>query len=761
MSSLQRKRIQSALRLAGLALATLAIPVTLGAKSDPSEREQAIPAADVHSRFELVVSSGAAAPVVLTADETTVVDAMLRNDGVADAENVRVNVCASSGWCDEVTIAKLPSGRQASVSFDVPGEALNLAANPHFFTIRVDPDDRFPEDNEKDNVLELAKPVMKVELRPVEPQVEPEHDEVIEIAEGQTVSYDRRDYGPNGGESENLEFRDDLKFQPHPETGFLEPRESGVDGQPRTDPRVRKLDELAKPGEFIEYLVKYSHGVSMPRLPALPDKAERYSEENVRVLTERMGMFAAVRLERIEAARGLVSLLEQRGGKVLESYTLAGTLLVSAPKGVLREFEANEQVLHIENVIDGSKPPDVADGRARIGSDPYFNGGATGAGFMALLDSGVRTSHTLFTNPDHIWFTEDCVDGDGSCNDTGSSAYDPDDDCWNHGTKTAGVLTGNGDLGNDYRGVTSGWLDSWKVYGNGCGSLNTAAVLRAYDQAVLWGDQIVIAEMQSSQGATGSIAEAADDAYDAGTITIAANGNQGPGSGSARSPAVAHKAIGVGNYDVDSLSDIGSQGDGPTSDNRYKPDIQAPTNTDTASTTSNVAITNYGGTSGATPYAAGAASVFADWFNITSLTPANGGKIYASLINSGPLEWGQFNNQEGTGKFELPLNGFLYLGSRNVTRFDNDYITINVPSGSSEISAAIWWPESSGATHRDIDLYVELPSGGTSDSSISSPSVFERVDINNPLSGTRRVRIYGYDVPTGVSQTVYYAIHVR
>src|SRR4029079_2832565 len=192
------------------------------------------------------------------------------------------------------------------------------------------------------------------------------------------------------------------------------------------------------------------------------------------------------------------------------------------------------------------------------------------------------------------------------------------------------------------------FIDSWKVYDSV--GLDNTAVHRGYDQAVLWGDQIVVAEIRPTQGSSGSIADDANDAFDAGTITIAANGNYST-AGSVASPASANKAIGVGNYDVDTLAASASQSDGPTSDDRYKPDIQAPTDTRAASNASSTALQTFTGTSGATPYAAGAASVFADWFSLTSSTSANGGEIYATLINGGPLDWGRFNNSEGTGKF--------------------------------------------------------------------------------------------------------------
>lgn len=742
----------------GLLLSTLGL-CGMAVAQEPITK---LPSGGFAKANELSIEAAWPVAQVVAPGEALRINAKVRNDGFAAAQDVVARMCLSSGNCITRSVLRIAPASASTLEFVFPVGAEHKAGNPHFVEVTVDPGNRVPESNEQDNSYSIGKPVLVADIDLPAPGQPLEHDDIIEIKDSVALRHERKDY-PNGARSKNAEYRDAFKFKPHPVTGFKESAESGVPGQPRLDPRVVGADQKARAGERLQYVVKYRHDVKMPGLPPLPDNFDRYSRKNIESLVRRAGIFEGVRRARMRAVDELAERIRGASGRVLEYYTLAGSMLVDAPKGMLDLLKGNQQVLHVEAVDDGTRPPDtVADGRDLIDSDPYFNGGATGAGFMALLDSGVRNNHTLLTAPDHIWFEEDCVNGDANCNNAGGAGYNADDDCWDHGTSSAAILTGNSNLGNDNRGVTSGWIDSWKVYPGACGGLNTTAVLRGYDQAVLWGDQIVVAEIQSTQGETGSIAEAADDAFDAGTLTIAANGNYGPLASTVASPAIAHKALGVGNYDVDSGADISSQSDGPTADNRYKPDLQAPTNTDTASTTSTTAINNFGGTSGATPYAAGAASVFSDWFNTTGLTAANAGKIYAAMINSGPLDWGNWNNSEGVGKFALPLNGTLYLGSRNVGNWDNEYVTINVPAGASEISVAIWWPENSSNTHRDIDLYLQRPDGSTSASSISSPSVFEHIKVSAPIvAGNRDIRVYGYSVPAFVSQTVYYAIHVK
>jgi hypothetical protein len=718
-------------------------------------------AGNASAAVDLMPRAAAVGPIPITPGEVLTVTAVVRNAGNSPARNVMVRACDDKGWCAGRTVSSLVGGAETVLNIPLTSAPVHLTQNPHFFTVTVDPQNKIRERDETNNTFRPDKPAFVVNLELVAPTLEEEHDVVLQIANGIALGYERIGYGPHGAPSDVTVVPEPLKGRPHPVTGHVEPTGPSGPGQPRIDPLVAAADAVLEPGQRTTYIVKFRHQVPMPRLPALVDLGDRFATANLPILERRMAMFEAVRRARIAAASELTAQIAERGGRVREHFTLAGAMLVDAPRGLLPFLYASPAVLFVESATGGDAPPDsVADGRDLIDSDPYFDGGARGAGFIALLDSGVRTSHTLFDGGARIDFWEDCVNGNGDCDDNGAAAYNPDDDCQDHGTSTAAILMGNDDLGDDSRGITESWLDSWKVYD--CGGLVHSAVHRGYDEAVAWGDQIVVAEIQCShQGSNGSIADDANDAFDAGTMTIAANGNYSA-VGSVAAPASANKAIGVGNYDVDTLAAIASQSQGPTQDNRYKPDIQAPTNTDTASTASSTTINDFSGTSGATPYAAGAASVFADWYGLTTLSAANAGVVYAGLINGGPLEWGDFDNARGTGKFALPLSGTVILGSRNVSNHENEYVVFDVPEGAEQVSAAIWWGENPSNSHRDIDLYLRRPDGSTSESSYSVVSVFEHVIVNAPITaGQRDIRIYGYDVPAGVSVTVYYAIHVR
>jgi hypothetical protein len=307
--------------------------------------------------------------------------------------------------------------------------------------------------------------------------------------------------------------------------------------------------------------------------------------------------------------------------------------------------------------------------------------------------------------------------------------------------------------------VTAITLDSFKVYPNSCGGLNTTAVLKAFEKAVAVLDRVIVAEMQGSGSHTSAISLAADAAFDAGAVVIAANGNNGPGASTVNTPANAHKAIGVGAVDVETGAQQGYQSRGPTSDGRYKPDIQTPTNAETASNASNTALQTFGGTSGATPFAAGAAALLRNWLRGASFS-IDPGQVYAHMILSGQDPY-PFNNQVGAGELSLPLHGYQWWGKTTIT----NGAVVDIPLGISgsypnTFDGALWWPETATQSHNDVDLQLIDPYGVVRASSISIPSVFERARVAGyVVPGTWKLRIRGYSVSG--SQTVYWAAHIR
>lgn len=532
-------------------------------------------------------------------------------------------------------------------------------------------------------------------------------------------------------------------------------------------------------GEREELIITFRDDLTIPRFPDPATDEARDSDTNRRAHRGADALVKEITARRAESYEPIAADLRERGRvEVRETYWLLKAMLVTMPLERVEAVAEREDILYVQPRYAGEEPPananpsdDVDDGRARMVSDPYFNLGQTG-GFIGLLDTGARFSHTLFNSPSHIAFRRDCVNGGANCN-TGTG-LNPNDDCWNHGTSSAAIITGNGNLGGPFRGVTAITLDSFKVYpsttdaAGACnGFLDAAAAVRGFQAAVAVLDRVIVAEMQGSGDERSAISVAADQAFNAGAVVIAANGNNGPNASTVNVPANAHRAIGVGNFDVQTQNQVTSQSRGPTPDGRFKPDIQAPTNTETASNASDTALRIFGGTSGATPYAAGAAALLRNWLRGGSFS-IDPGQVYAQMILSGQQPY-PFNNTTGAGPLQLPTNGWAWWGKVSVSNGQ----TIDIPIGiqganANTFDVALWWPDISFDiwvihidAHSDIDLHVIDPAGIERASSISIASVYERARVSGAVAnGTWKVRIRGYNVPWS-AQTVYWAAHVR
>jgi serine protease AprX len=529
--------------------------------------------------------------------------------------------------------------------------------------------------------------------------------------------------------------------------GSLEPDKKFTDELIEPGQRSKlhpKLQEMLQSGTggSIPLIVHFQENLEMSRFPEPATDQSRDSRVNQRALKRAAEIIKGIQSKRAGDYRELSANLEQYGAKTLDQFWLLRALLVEMPLEAVEKLAAREDVQSIEPQFAGEKPPGtVATGRADMQSDPYFGLGLTG-GWIGLLDSGVRRTHTLFTSPSHLSILEDMTGGN-----------DANDDCWNHGTSTAAVITGNANQGNNYRGVTGITLDSFKVYPRNCAGLDQAAVLRGFQRAVAVLDRVIVAEMQAGGDEQSAISSAADNAFDAGAVVIAANGNNGPGDGTVNSPANAHKVIGVGAVDVDSLGQQSYQSRGPTVDRRFKPDLQAPTNAETASSASDTARRFFGGTSGATPHAAGAAALLRNWLRGTSFS-IDPGQVYAQMILSGQQSY-PFNNTSGSGLLKMPVNGWAWWGKTTIGQHQTIDIPLNIGAGHAIFDGALWWPERNNQ-HSDIDLRLIDPQGNVRASSFSIPSVFERARVSGGLMpGVWKLQLYGYNVSG--SQTVYWS----
>jgi hypothetical protein len=545
------------------------------------------------------------------------------------------------------------------------------------------------------------------------------------------------------------------------------PRQQSTDPQAKINAEVRRA--IAKdPNSRIEVIVVFSDPAGVPRFPE-PATGERGGQGESRKYGDRREEIIKAIAARRAEDREPQLLLRQSGAEIVEQFWLINGYTVSIPASAILKLVQDRRVLSIDPTATNIPPPqnasttdDVDDGRALIRSDPYFNLGLN-SGFIGLLDTGVRDTHIVFASPDNLDFLRDCVGGGANCNTGTITTTDP----WPHGTASAAIISAGTGGGAPFRGVTDVTLDSFRVYGAADGTrggLNVAAAVRGFQRAVAVGDRVIVGEIQlNSTNAFDALGVAADAAFDSGAVVVAANGNDPDGGSSVSSPAIAHKALGVGRTDLGEAGPHAGSLRGPAPDNRIKPDIHAPSNTETARGNADNSFARFNGTSGATPYASGAAALLRNW--LRQFGAIDPGQVYAQMIIAG-RRGGAVNNTNGAGLLGLPINGRAWWGKSSVSNKETIDIPLDVAAGHVLFDAALWWPEGRGGfmglieQHSDIDIRLIDPSGVTRASGLMVNSIFERVQISGPITAGRwTLRIHGFNTHAA-NRPVYWSAHV-
>jgi hypothetical protein len=416
----------------------------------------------------------------------------------------------------------------------------------------------------------------------------------------------------------------------------------------------------------------------------------------------------------------------------------------------------------------------------------------------------VDSTHNAFVFPlmpsiNHalISFLGDCVNGDDQCTGLPGVVSGADIDPDGHGTSSAAIVIGYPTSEGCEQGVAPGSMDSYKVYSTtscspGCSGvcLVHSAVLKGLQQALNRLDTVVIAEMQAWGPVDGDIANAADQVFNTGAMVIAAQGNfDGCSSCSStppcildckvKSPANAHYAISAGGWDIKDLVLLPapvpiSMSCGPTDDGRVKPDVLAPTGTWVAGDHSNFDLHAFPGTSGATPYVAGAAGLIHGSLAGTMTDFGHDpGMTYAWLIAAGRDTWTEqatgasqttFAPKRGAGPIELPPPSLGMMGKVGVVAGQIVPFTIDLTGSSvTRIEAALWWadprePGIGSYGHCRIDLELGLPGQPAAVASRHPTGVFQRATatILPSMRGVWELRVVGADIPSWVpSQNVY------
>jgi serine protease AprX len=531
---------------------------------------------------------------------------------------------------------------------------------------------------------------------------------------------------------------------------------------PALERRLTDVESTGMTGGTVDVVVTFREDIDLPRFPEPVENEVRSSTANVAAQEVAEQLVNDVKAARAASYAQLTQeLTSQYGAAVQDQFWLIKGMQIRLPIDRVRALATRADVQFIEERQKNIPPPqnESVNARAVMSTDPYFNLNLT-SGWIGLLDTGIRASHTLLT---HHSYLRDCVNGGSDCN-TGTD-INTDDNFWNHGTSSASELTANSNLGDANRGVTAIYIDSFKIYSTA--GLDTGAAVRGFQNAIPALDRVIVAEIQDTGGENGSIATAADAAFNAGAVVVAANGNAGSNPSTVRSPGNARKALGVGAADVQTLALQDYSGRGPTNDGRTKPDIVGPTNVRAASNASSTALQVFTGTSAATPNAAGATALMRNFIRGNNFE-VDPGQINALMIVSGSNTVDSvYNNNIGSGMVSMPVDGHLWWSSVTAAVSSPSSrpmvdVALNIsPSPTQAITVALWWPESIGGSHSDVDVRLLNPSGVQVAASSSISSVFEkaRIATGSLPAGNWTVRIVSYAVPN--PQRVYFAVKLQ
>lgn len=561
----------------------------------------------------------------------------------------------------------------------------------------------------------------------------------------------------------------------------LAPVDSGVLGarpskQLRRPQATEKLPplfarQLAAPGQSeqpVRVLLTLVDDQTVPRFPELVAADARASA------TARVRAKALV--EQLTAARApgyrrLAAQLSASGGRVLDTYWLINGVVAELPRRAVAALAASAEVRYVQPALAGEAPPEddyqppgspptLRDSRELMSTDLYLSAGFDGDR-VGLIDTGVSPTHTLLSAPSRLVGLHDLT----------STVPLPFDQC-NHGTSSASVITGNGNLGQSHRGVSAAAVNSYQVYrrlpgttpeGHPACALDTAAAVRAFEHAVgVSLDKIIVCNTQSLAGENSALSIAADNAFSAGAVVVAANGNFGPDAATVRAPANARKVLGIGAFTAESsyqyqIPSYSSRG--PTADGRVKPDLLAPSHVLAAGGMAS-STRFFTGTSAATPHAGAAAAILRSYLRGSAADIAPG-HVYAGMLLAGRQRWPNVDNVQGAGKLRLPQGG-TYLRTtvsvRNDTWVD---VPFTVPAGSCRLGVALWWPDPYWG-HNDLDLQLLGPDKITAAASYSGAGVFETAGTDAPAAGSWKARVSGYSVNepyfTAAAQTAYLAV---
>ncbi|ADE36533.1 S8 family serine peptidase [Methanohalophilus mahii] len=491
-----------------------------------------------------------------------------------------------------------------------------------------------------------------------------------------------------------------------------------------------------------------------------------------------------IKLYKNDRALNTTDYIEKMGGIVLSGNSRL--LQVHINSSLIDSIAALENVEWIEK---HHKPVILNNNASRIMNVTtiHQNYSLTGSGqIIGIADTGVDTGYNNESMHDDI---------EGRIINISSWGDEDASDTHGHGTHVAGSALGNGSLsGGKYSGTAPAANLVFQAIGDEDGDLpgvsTSEDLFELLSFAYAKNARIHSNSWGNSNNSYTTYSEVADEFIWNHTdmLVLFAAGNYGEnGSYTVGSPATAKNILTIGatenlRPEKDSLGDNPDEiasfsSRGPTADGRIKPDLVAPGTwiiSIRSSKTTNESIfweplndsyAYMGGTSMATPLAAGTSALVRQYYMENLSISPSAALIKATLIN-GADDLGYNRTTQGWGRINLTAS--LYPPApAEVAYYDNISLTTGetwqtkqyVKSNQTPFKATLVWTDHPGSTKaekvlvNDLDFTIMVPNGsilyGNGGEGPDRLNNIEQVLLASPDTGNYTLCVNGSNIPEG------------